>query len=284
MFFGKNNIGDRMEIRTDLISEENLQSTDVKTEKREINGIQLEITDIKSKSLASRLKKPCGKYCTIRFGRLDTLADTLPVKKALLSAMKELLQNNNDNAMIVGLGNSEITPDALGPMSANMVIATRHISGELKEALDLKGLHSVSCLTPGVLGKTGIEAFDIIKATVSKTKPDIVVAIDALAARTAENLCRTIQITDSGIAPGSGVKNERKELSEATLGVPVIALGIPTVIDANCLLGELNARENLMVTPKEIDLLINKAAAIISRAINMFFQPALDEETIESLS
>ena len=273
-----------MDIRTDLISEENLSGEGIKTLKKRIDDIEIEITEILSEELSARLKKPCGKYCTIRFERLDRISDTTPLKNAIVSAIAELLYKKNDNVMVVGLGNADITPDALGPLTANSVIATRHISEELKETLDLKDLHCVSCITPGVLGKTGIEAVDIIKSAVKGTSPDIVFVIDALAARTPENLCRTIQMTDSGIAPGSGVKNERKEISEKTLGVPVIALGIPTVIDANYLSGSLNNDENLMVTPKEIDLLTKKAAAVVAGAVNVFFQPSLDEETIESLS
>lgn len=272
-----------MNIRTDLVSEENLNGTEgIKTETKTAGDIKTEIAEIKSESAARRINKPCGKYCTVRFNRLDTLADTVPLINALVSALGELLGSRNDNALIVGLGNADITPDALGPLCVNSVIATRHISGELKKTLGLEGLHSVSCIVPGVLGKTGIEAVDIIKAAVIQTKPDVVLAVDALAARTPENLCRTVQMADSGIAPGSGVKNERKELSSKTLGVPVIALGIPTVIDAA--FGAADGAENMMVTPKEIDLLIARAADITARAINIFFQPSLDREAIECLS
>ena len=274
-----------MNIRTDLVSEENVaEIPGIKCETRDIGGIKVETAEIKTDEAAKRINKPKGKYCTIKFGRLDTVTDTAPLKSALIYALKELSSGRDNNALIVGLGNADITPDALGPLCAGAVIATRHISDELRSTLGLSGLHNVSCIIPGVLGKTGIEAVDIIKATAEKTKPDIVLVIDALAARTPENLCRTIQLTDSGIAPGSGVKNERKRFSRDTLGVPVIALGLPTVIDANSILPDLRTNENMMVTPKEIDLLVSRAADITARAINMYFQPRLDEETIESLS
>lgn len=274
-----------MDIRTDLVIEEDIaESEDIKTEERTLDGIKIETAEIGSDAAAKRVNKPKGKYCTVRFERLDKIADTAPLLAALVSALGELTGNKNNNALIVGLGNADITPDALGPLCAGKVIATRHISDELKSALGLDGLHTVSCIVPGVLGKTGIEAVDIIKAAAKSIEPDIVLAVDALAARTPDNLCRTIQMTDSGIAPGSGVKNERKALNRDTLGVPVIALGIPTVIDANCLSADLTPAENMIVTPKEIDLLISRAADITARAINMFFQPSLDEETIESLS
>ena len=273
-----------MNIRTDLVSEENVTDIPgIKCETKTKNGIGIETTEIKSDEAAARIGKPKGKYCTVKFPRLDTLADAAPLKSAIVSALAGLSGGKNNNAMIVGLGNADITPDALGPLCAGAVIATRHISGELKSSLGLEDLHTVSCIVPGVLGKTGIEAVDIIKATAEEIKPDIILAIDALASRAPENLCRTIQMTDSGIAPGSGVKNERKQLSRDTLGVPVIAIGIPTVIDAGILPG-FKSNENMMVTPKEIDLLVARAADVTARAINMFFQPSLSEETIESLS
>lgn len=274
-----------MSIRTDLVTEESVADIPgIKSETRDIGGIKVEISEIKSDRAAKRINKPKGKYCTVKFGRLDTLSDTSALKSAVVFALNELSGGKNDNALIAGLGNTDITPDALGPLCAGAVIATRHISGELKKTLGLEGLHTVSCIVPGVLGKTGIEAADIIKAAAQKTKPDIVLAVDALAARTPENLCRTIQMTDSGIAPGSGVKNERKQLNRDTLGVPVIALGVPTVIDAAGLSPVFEKSGNMMVTPKEIDLLVSRAADITARAINMFLQPSLDEETIESLS
>ena len=277
-----------MNIRTDLIFEENLavnsKDAGFENEAQILDDIRIEITSIKSDAAAKRINKPKGEYCTIRFPRLDGIADSSPVKKAVVSMLGRLSNGINDNALIVGLGNADITPDALGPLSAGAIIATRHISDELKHKLGFEDLHRVSCITPGVLGKTGIEAADIIKSTVKTVKPSIVIAIDALAARNPENLCRTIQMSDSGIAPGSGVKNERAAISFKTLGVPVIAIGIPTVIDANCLSDEFCSEESMMVTPKEIDLLVSRAAAIVARAINIYFQPSLDEESIESLS
>ena len=288
VFLGKDKNGDFMNIRTDLVTEENLTQSpdikDLKTEKKVFEGIEIETTEIISEYASNMTNKPVGKYCTIRFERLDGISDTAPLKKAIIKGITSLCRKKNNNVLIVGLGNSDITPDALGPLCANSVIATRHISVELKKRLGLEGLHSVSCITPGVLGKTGIEAVDIIKAAVKATKPELVLAVDALAAKTPQNLCRTIQMTDSGIAPGSGVKNERAALNSETLGIPVVAVGIPTVIDANCFSENLQSEENMMVTPKEIDLLISRAAALLARALNMYFQPSLDEEMIESLS
>lgn len=285
MIWGKNKTGDNLNIRTDLITEENIaEIKGIKTKVKKVDEVQIEIAEITDEQAAKSINKPCGKYCTVRFDRLDSIADTSPLEKALVCALNELLGNKNNNVLIVGLGNSDITPDALGPLCAGSVIATRHITDELKNSLGLSGLHTVSCIIPGVLGKTGIEAVDIIKATVKETAPDVVLAVDALAARTPDNLCRTVQMTDSGIAPGSGVKNERKALNRENLGVPVIALGIPTVIDTNFIYPGLATDHNMMVTPKEIDVLITRAAQITAKAINIFFQPSLDINTIESLS
>ena len=167
-------------------------------------------------------------------------------------------------------------------MVCDRVLATRHLTTELKKDLGLDKLKSVSIITPNVLGKTGIESSDIITAVNNKIKPDIIIAVDALACRDAERLCRTIQISNTGICAGSGVNNARNPINRDTVGVPVIAIGVPTVIDANTFFE--NTTENMMVTPKEIDLLVEKAAEIISRAINIFLQPEIDIEVIESLT
>ena len=273
-----------MSIRTDLVTEE---ITSLKegfiTSKETIDNTEIETTEIKSDEASNRIGKPKGKYCTIRFDRLDTLSETAPIKSAIVYSLKKIA-GTYKNALVVGLGNTDITPDSLGPFCVNSVIATRHITSEIKKDLGLENLNTVACLIPGVLGKTGIEAVDIIKSAVNRISPDLVIVIDALAARTPENLCRTIQMSDSGIAPGSGVKNERKALNKETLGVPVIAIGIPTVIDANALSDGLGGTDDMMVTPKEIDLLISRSSALLSRAINIFLQPSLDEDTIECLS
>lgn len=275
-----------LNIRTDLVTEENISADtcgDITTEKKTVGEIEIEKTEIKSDSAAKRIRKPKGKYCTLRFERLDGISETDALKSALVATLNGLT-DVRDNALVVGLGNSDITPDALGPLCVNSVIATRHITENLKRTLGLEKLHRVSCLAPSVLGKTGIEAVDIIKATADAICPEIIIAVDALAANTPKNLCRTVQMTDSGIAPGSGVKNRRAALCKETLGVPVIAIGVPTVIDAGYLSDDLKTDDDMMVTPKEIDLLVSRAADVIARAINMFLQPSLTEDIIESLS
>ena len=175
--------------------------------------------------------------------------------------------------MAAGLGNTEITPDALGPAVARGIFATRHIPKELTKAAGLDLLRQVSVITPGVLGQTGIEAGELIKAAAVKIKPDAVIVIDALAAQSGDRLFKTVQLCDTGISPGSGVKNNRREISEKTVGVPVVAIGVPTVIDA----------DTLSETPKDVDMLTQRLAKLLAEAINMFLQPETDPEIISAL-
>lgn len=278
-------MGDYMNIRTDLVAEIKAEKqpdiSGVEVIEEQINDVNISTVKILDEKASETLEKPIGSYCTISFPRLDFVCETCDIINATVKALKAVIKANIKQSLVVGLGNTDITPDALGPIVADRVLATRHLTDELKRDLGLDGLKSVSTITPNVLGKTGIESYDLVSATAKKIKPDIIIAVDALACRDPERLCRTIQIADSGICAGSGVNNARKPLNLATLGIPVIALGVPTVIDANSF---FNSDENMMVTPKEIDLLVEKAADIISRAINIFLQPEIDIDTIESLT
>ena len=274
-----------MSIRTDLISEIKSESphnlSGIETKEEQISDVNISTIKIVTNLASLNIGKPKGTYCTISFPRLDFVCDTESIICATIKTLKSIIPQNFESALVVGLGNADITPDALGPSVCNRVLATRHISDKLKRDLGLDGLKSVSVITPNVLGKTGIESCDLITAASTKTSPDIVLVVDALACRESKRLCRTIQISSSGICGGSGVNNARKPLSKETIGIPVIAIGVPTVIDANSF---FDSSENMMVTPKEIDLLVDKAADIISRAINLFLQPEIDRETIESLT
>ena len=278
-------MGDYMNIRTDLVAEIKAEKqpdiSGVEVIEEQINEVSISTVKILDEKASKTLEKPIGSYCTISFPRLDFVCETCDIINATVKALKAVIKANIKQSLVVGLGNTDITPDALGPIVADRVLATRHLTDELKRDLGLDGLKSVSTITPNVLGKTGIESYDLVSATAKKIKPDIIIAVDALACRDPERLCRTIQIADSGICAGSGVNNARKPLNLATLGIPVIALGVPTVIDANSF---FDSDENMMVTPKEIDLLVEKAADIISRAINIFLQPEIDIDTIESLT
>ena len=195
--------------------------------------------------------------------------------------------------LVVGLGNAQITPDALGPLTVRQILATRHIPAQLAEQTGLSGLRPVAAIAPGVLGQTGIETGEIILSIVRDLSPAAVVAVDALAAGSPERLGCTIQISDSGISPGSGVLNARKELSRQSLGVPVLSLGIPTVVDGGTLVCGLLGCEDesrvpeearaMMVTPRDVDALIERGAKHLSLALNAALQPQLSLEEISYL-
>lgn len=198
------------------------------------------------------------------------------------------MPGKKENLLIAGLGNTDITPDAVGPLTVKHILATRHISGQFAENIGLKGLKSVSVIAPGVLGQTGIETTELIKGAIAAVKPDAVIVIDALAAMSAERLFKTVQLCDTGISPGSGVKNARREISGKTLGIPVIAIGVPTVTDADSLAYELTGKEpekscDMFVTPKEVDLLCDRISEILSSALNRFLQPEIEEDIISQL-
>ena len=190
--------------------------------------------------------------------------------------------------LAAGLGNSDITPDALGPAAARRIFATRHIPPALSKTTGLENLRQVAVIAPGVLGQTGIEAGELIKAAADRIKPDAVIVIDALAAKSPNRLFKTVQICNTGISPGSGVKNSRKEISEKTVGVPVIALGVPTVIDTDTLIEEITGvapaqKSGMFVTPKEVDMLTVRLSEILGEALNMLLQPEIDPAIISEL-
>ena len=183
---------------------------------------------------------------------------------------------------MAGLGNEAITPDSLGPRTLRHVLATRHLVSSLPETFG--AFRPVSALATGVLGNTGMESAELVKAVAEKLRPDAVIAVDALAARRLGRVCRTVQLTDTGIAPGSGVGNARKELSRGTLGVPVVGLGVPTVVDAATLAADLTEQAGLeeisasdfgeygggmMVTPREIDQQITLMARLLGYGIDL---------------
>ncbi|WP_026092495.1 GPR endopeptidase [Calidifontibacillus oryziterrae] len=198
-----------------------------------IKVIEVEITEAGTKGLG---KKP-GKYLTlevqgIRQQDTDLQEEVEKVfAKEFTSFMKQIGIKDEHSCLVVGLGNWNVTPDALGPIAVENLLITKHLFDLQPETVE-EGFRSVSAIAPGVMGITGIETSDIIHGVIEKTKPDFVIAIDALAARSLERVNSTIQISDTGIHPGSGVGNKRKELSKDTLGIPVIAIGIPTVVDA----------------------------------------------------
>lgn len=267
-------------------------------------AIELEKTSRKNNSRAEKIgdtevvftvltenneyQKPKGTYITVKLRNINLLTDFSAVEKAIEKSLENLLIKAKKSVLVVGLGNREITSDCIGPYTAEKILATRHISEEFSKKIGLERLQKVSVITPSVLGKTGIESSEIVKAVVDKTKPDAVIVIDALCANTVENLFSVIQLCDSGISPGSGVKNTRKELSFATLGVPTVAIGVPTVVEASVLAKELSGKDavnklDLLLTPKDTDLLSHRISEILAHALNAFLQPYIDREVLFSL-
>lgn len=274
-----------MSIRTDLAIE--LEKADLKTQENslKIGKIEVEFTTLCENN---PYNKPSGSYASVHIGNVEYLTELEETQKALLFCLERLMPKERERVLVVGLGNREIISDCIGPFTASGVLATRHIAGDFAEKIGLKGLKSVSVIAPSVLGKTGIEAAEIVLSVVGKIKPDAVIVVDALCASKPENLFSVIQLCDSGISPGSGVKNARKELSQATLGVPTVAIGVPTVVDARNLLGKTaesvqNPLNDLLLTPKDTDLLSHRISEIISTALNIFLQPDTDRELLLSL-
>ncbi len=309
-------------IRTDLAAEikefRKLTEKDgFYDESSEKDGIKFREVRILNNEAARKIGKPVGTYITVDFGiAFEDEAVFDSAAEVIADKIRDLVGLDlNENVLLIGLGNSKLTSDAIGPETLSGVIVTRHLKSHLPEIYSTLPLRELSALTPGVLGTTGIETLDIVKAVAEKTKPSLIVAIDALASRRAERVCSTVQMSDSGISPGSGVGNNRKELSRKTLGIPVISIGVPTVIDTATLaydtfeslcdmanskvfsdliasgavtyqtvcdaLGESSS--NMIVTPRDIDVLVSKASRLLAFSLNMALHGDLTPEEIRSL-
>lgn len=295
-----------MDIRTDLAVEaasmcgENILG--LESEITEEKGVKVERIRIKTKEASDEIGKPVGNYITIT---VDDLSDNdkEDYEKICLQLAKELKEilnlSEKDPVLTVGLGNEGITADSIGPKCVKKLLVTRHIKEIMPEEID-ESVRSVSAISPSVMALTGIETGDIIKGVTKMINPALVIAIDALAARSMSRLGRTIQIADTGINPGSGVGNNRKELSKDTLGVRVIAIGVPMVVDAKTIVYDSieltgkseedyheiyrrldNTRTDMVVTPKDVDSLSERCARIIANGINLALQSALDENDID---
>ena len=293
-----------MEFRTDLaIEAHELQPEEVKDvvySEEEKEGLRIERLDVRTKRAGQLLGKEAGRYVTLSLPPLtDNVRDTDKRLLVISEEIKRLIPVNG-MVMVVGLGNENITPDALGPKVAQGVLATRHITGEIARSTGLDRLRAVAVLRTGVTGQTGIETGELIQSVVRRIKPTALIVVDALASRGVERLGCTLQISDTGIAPGAGVGNHRMRISEDTLGVPVIALGIPTVVDAATLVCDLLSADDekkyrelsesvspggrsMVVTPREIDLLIDRAAHLLSLSINISLHPDIEVEDLLSL-
>ena len=316
-------------VRTDLA----IEARDMYTQenKRELDGvivdeekeddIKITTVTIESDEAGEELGKPKGTYVTIDFPEFTPYdGETMDrVSKVVDNVLSRLINMPEDKlALVVGLGNWNVTPDALGPKVTEKIMVTRHLKQVMPDAID-DSVRPVCCISPGVLGITGIETGEIIKSLVEKIKPDLVICIDALGSRKLERVNRTIQISDTGISPGAGVGNHRMKINEESLGVKVVAIGVPTVVHAatiandtiDLVLDELISKAekgkdfynmlksldrveksnlineilnpsfgDLMVTPKDVDAIIESLSKIIANGINMAVQPNLDMEDI----
>lgn len=320
-------------VRTDLALEAKEMYDEEHKKKKDIDGIEvinevendIKVTTviIKNENGSEKIGKPKGNYVTIDIPSFtaydgDTMDRVSQVVAEVLGRMVKKIDVEK-TILVVGLGNWKVTPDALGPKVTEGIMVTRHLKTVMPDVMD-NSVRPVCSIAPGVLGVTGVETVEIIKGTVERVKPDVVICIDALAARRVERVNTTIQISDTGISPGAGVGNNRKQINEENLGVKVIAIGVPTVVDAvtiasdtidmvvdslidgsssgndfykmlnsldknekNLLIRDvLSSKElgEMIVTPKDIDLTIESLAKIISNGINMAVQPNMDMEDI----
>lgn len=293
-----------MFFRTDLALEEReIIGSDidgVDFEYETLKDIKVSRMEIKTNDAEKKLHKAKGNYVTIEVPALTDDFRNAEDKLRIIAKEITALLPPKGLILVIGIGNSEITPDALGPKSASMILATRHISGELAKSIGLEKLRPVAVLSPGVLGQTGIETGELILSLVKRLNPSAVIAIDALASKELRRLGCTVQISNTGISPGSGIGNMRLAIDEATLGVPVIGIGIPTVVDAVTLATDLlnvsdeerlkkydnkisPRGEKMIVTPREIDLLIERASKLTGMAINCALHPDFSTEDLLSL-
>ena len=232
---------------------------------------------------------------TVTFSGLTDAAFVPDERYEAVTKELEKLLPKQGTVLVVGIGNMAITPDALGPKTARQVLATRHIVSELKRTTGVQSLRPTAVVAPGVLGQTGIELPEMLKALCERLRPSAVIAVDALASRRLSRLGCTVQMSDTGISPGAGVGNNRPAIDKRALGVPVISMGVPTVVEASTLVYDLVGEseraeravmprgERMIVTPREIDLLIDRAARLLALAINSALQPEFDPIELLSL-
>ena len=292
-------------VRTDLAME-------AREAAGEIEGVEME-QHREGKAIVTRVRvvneqgaraigKPIGTYVTIEQNGL-TQAKTGALSKCIAQQLSLLLgQPRQGGALVVGLGNRELTPDSLGPRVTQRILVTRHLFTQLPELLDER-VQPVSVLAPGVMGSTGMETGEVVQAVVQRVKPACVVVVDALAARSTSRILNTVQLTDAGVSPGSGVGNHRDALTRETLGVPVVAVGVPMVVHASTILRDALERiagdsgasldlgallrsmdgENLVVTPVMIDEAVRAIAALLAEGIDLALQPGLTRRELNAL-
>lgn len=318
--------------RTDLAIEAREMAKEKSRREEEPDGVEVETiareqydltrVRIRNEAGSRTMGKPVGSYITIESQSLkeNDIFSHEAIIKGLAEELRELAGlKEGDTVLIAGLGNWNITPDALGPKVVSKVLVTRHLEETLPEEV-LRTVRPVAAVSPGVMGITGIETGEIVKGIVEKMQPSLLIAVDALAARRTGRINAAIQLSDTGLAPGAGVGNKRKLLSRETLGIPVIAIGVPTVVDAATLVNDTMDRmleemtnhaekntvfyemlrsmegeekyelirelldpyaENMFVTPKEVDAVIDRLSGVIASAVNLALHPGLTMEEIQ---
>ena len=290
--------------RSDLAAECGTQSDGdgIRVQRCEVKGREILRVQVKTREAALRIGKPQGRYVTVDCGDIRRL-DPLDFERArclLAVELRDMAQRmckkrvgRGFSVLVVGLGNADVTADAIGPQTVKRLCVTRHLHQNDALLYSTFGLCEIAAIAPGVLGQTGLEAAEVVQGAVSSISPDLVVAVDALAARSPERLASTVQLSDTGIQPGSGVGCARRALTEKTVGVPVLALGVPTVVESATLVADalqktghdtlapqlrktLAAGRNFFVTPKEIDVLVSAAGVLLAQALEKAF--SLSEE------
>ncbi len=291
-----------MNFRTDLALERH--ETITEEDKEGINfesvtecGMKISRITVKTKRAAEKLGKPEGRYSTLEIPFLKDSGDVRSDAIEIFAREVSCLLPEKGTVLVAGLGNKRITPDALGPECIEKLLATRHITPEIASSIGFSPLRSVAGIIPGVLGNTGIETAEILSGITSKIGPSALIVIDALAARSTERLGTTVQMCDTGVCPGAGVGNKRSRIDEKSMGVPVIAIGVPTVVDGVTMTLDfieksgisvdrktkedyLRGERGMMVTPKEIDSVISRAATFIAMGINKAMQPHIPTEDL----
>ena len=290
-----------MAFRTDLAVEaiENHKTAaalpHVRQSDRTLEGFAVHEVRILSEDAAREIGKPQGRYLTLELDALIRREEEAFPRacKALSTLLRELLPHPNDGpVLIAGLGNRMITPDAIGPQTADHVIATRHLVAQSPDIF--ADWRPVSALAPGVLGQTGVETGEVICGVLDRVRPAAVIAVDALAAGRLSRLLRTVQLADTGITPGAGVGNARAALNKETLGVPVIAVGVPTVVDGATLAHEISSQlgqpacealddlsQPVMITTRDIDREVADISRMLGYAVNMALHPHLSVADID---
>lgn len=279
-------------------AEKTTRLSGVKAAKTKLEGYPLTRVDILDSRGEEALGKPRGSYLTIDLTTFwQRKADFFErAVRAVGSQLKELLPAEGP-ALVIGLGNAAMTPDAVGPLAVDNILITRHLISAMPK--QFAGFRPVAVFRTGVLGTTGVESAEAVRGLVAEVQPSLVIAIDALASRRVGRVCATVQLSDTGIIPGSGVGNHRAALNRETLGVPVFAIGIPTVVDAATLAADLleesgiteldekqlrHGKQNLMVTPRDIDQQVRDLAKVVGYGVNWALQDLEIEEMNALLS